>query len=134
MPTNNISVLLANIDKNSRLELEVTEILNKARIPANIKGFHYLRTAIMLSVYDDEMVHCITKRLYPAIATRHRTTPSRAERAIRHAIETAWSKGGLENLSKIISYEIYSKKKPTNSKFIAAIADYLRLKQKKQKE
>lgn len=113
------------------LEVEVTDILHKARIPANVKGFNYLRTAIMFSVNNAEMVQRITKLLYPTVAKRYGATPSQVERAIRHAIEIAWDRGARESLSYLLSYEIgCNELKPTNSEFIAAISDYLRLKRK----
>ena len=88
------------------LEVEVTDILHKARIPANVKGFNYLRTAIMFSVNNAEMVQRITKLLYPTVAKRYGATPSQVERAIRHAIEIAWDRGARESLSYLLSYEI----------------------------
>lgn len=111
------------------LECAVTEIIHQVGIPAHIKGYHYLRTAIMLSVNNDEMINCITKLLYPTVAKRYQTTSSRVERAIRHAIEIAWDRGDIDVLTKIFSYTVHTTKgKPTNSEFIALIADHLRLK------
>lgn len=113
------------------LECSVTEILHQVGIPAHIKGYHYLRTAIMLSVNDSEMINSVTKLLYPTVARLHETTSSRVERAIRHAIEIAWDRGDIDVLTKIFSYTVHiAKGKPTNSEFIALIADYLRLKYK----
>ena len=113
----------------TELECAVTEIIHQVGIPAHIKGYHYLRTAIMLSVNNDEMINCITKLLYPTVAKRYQTTSSRVERAIRHAIEIAWDRGDIDVLTKIFSYTVHtSKGKPTNSEFIALIADHLRLK------
>lgn len=115
------------------LECAVTEIIHQVGIPAHIKGYHYLRTAIMLSVNNDEMINCITKLLYPTIAKQYQTTSSRVERAIRHAIEIAWDRGDVDVLTNIFSYTVHtSRGKPTNSEFIALIADYLRLKFKQQ--
>lgn len=122
-------------DKPSEIALEcaVTEIIHQVGIPAHIKGYHYLRTAIMLAVNDDEMINCITKLLYPTIAKQYQTTSSRVERAIRHAIEIAWDRGDVDVLTNIFSYTVHtSRGKPTNSEFIALIADYLRLKFKQQ--
>lgn len=128
MSENNITATNNDFD----LEVEVTNILHKISIPANIKGFNYLRTAIMLSVNDVEMVNRITKLLYPAVAKHYQTTASRAERAIRHAIEIAYDRGASKKLMSILSYEIGGDNfRPTNSEFIAAIADYLRLKSKR---
>ncbi len=111
------------------LECAVTEIIHQVGIPAHIKGYHYLRTAIMLSVNNDEMINSITKLLYPTVAKQYDTTSSRVERAIRHAIEIAWDRGDIDVLTKIFSYTVHTAKgKPTNSEFIALIADHLRLK------
>lgn len=116
-------------DDDTDLECAVTEIIHQVGIPAHIKGYHYLRTAIMLSVNNDEMINCITKLLYPTVAKRYQTTSSRVERAIRHAIEIAWDRGDIDVLTRIFSYTVHTTKgKPTNSEFIALIADHLRLK------
>ena len=110
------------------LECIVTDVIHQIGIPAHIKGYHYLRYAIMLSVKDNEMINCITKMLYPAVAENFKTTPSRVERAIRHAIELAWDRGDVDVLNGVFGYTIRnSKGKPTNSEFIALIADKLRL-------
>ncbi len=125
----------AEAEKPSEIILEcaVTEIIHQVGIPAHIKGYHYLRTAIMLAVNNDEMINCITKLLYPTIAKQYQTTSSRVERAIRHAIEIAWDRGDVDVLTNIFSYTVHtSRGKPTNSEFIALIADYLRLKFKQQ--
>ena len=107
----------------------MTEIIHQVGIPAHIKGYHYLRTAIMLCVNNDEMINSITKLLYPTVAKRYQTTSSRVERAIRHAIEIAWDRGDIDVLTKLFSYTVHtSRGKPTNSEFIALIADHLRLK------
>lgn len=114
---------------NADLEIAVTNIIHQVGIPAHIKGYHYLRTAIMLSVNNDEMINSITKLLYPTIAKTYQTTSSRVERAIRHAIEIAWDRGNIDVLENIFSYTVHtSRGKPTNSEFIALIADHLRLK------
>lgn len=111
------------------LECAVTEIIHQVGIPAHIKGYHYLRTAIMLSVNNDEMINSITKLLYPTVAKRYQTTSSRVERAIRHAIEIAWDRGDIDVLTRLFSYTVHTTRgKPTNSEFIALIADHLRLK------
>lgn len=113
------------------LECVITDVIHRIGIPAHIKGYHYLRYAIMLSVNDSNMTGSITKVLYPAVADNFKTTPSRVERAIRHAIELAWDRGDVDTLNSIFGYTIRnSKGKPTNSEFIALIADKLRLGQK----
>lgn len=110
------------------LEKDVTEMIHEIGVPAHIKGYQYLREAIMMAVEDVEMLNSITKVLYPTIAKRFQTTPSRVERAIRHAIEVAWSRGRMETLDSLFGYTINTGKgKPTNSEFIALIADKLRL-------
>ena len=110
------------------LEKDVTEIIHEIGVPAHIKGYQYLREAIMLAVNDAETLNSITKILYPTIAKKFQTTPSRVERAIRHAIEVAWSRGKMETLDAMFGYTINTGKgKPTNSEFIALIADKIRL-------
>ena len=110
------------------LEALVTNIIHEVGVPAHIKGYQYLREAIMMVVDNIEIINQITKQLYPEIAHRYKTTSSRVERAIRHAIEVAWSRGKLETTENIFGYTIDSTKgKPTNSEFIAMIADKLRL-------
>ncbi len=117
------------VPDETALEYAVTEIIHQVGIPAHIKGYHYLRTAIMLSVNNDEMINCITKLLYPTVAKQYQTTSSRVERAIRHAIEIAWDRGDVDVLTNLFSYTVHtSRGKPTNSEFIALIADHLRLK------
>lgn len=110
------------------LEKDVTDMIHEIGVPAHIKGYQYLREAIMMSVEDIEMLNSITKILYPSIAKKYQTTPSRVERAIRHAIEVAWSRGKMETLDSLFGYTInIGKGKPTNSEFIALIADKIRL-------
>lgn len=110
------------------LEKDVTDMIHELGVPAHIKGYQYLREAIMMAVEDVEMLGSITKILYPTIAKRFQTTPSRVERAIRHAIEVAWSRGKMETLDALFGYTINTGKgKPTNSEFIALIADKIRL-------
>lgn len=110
------------------LEQDVTNMIHEIGVPAHIKGYQYLREAIMMSVEDSSMISSITKILYPTIAKRFQTTPSRVERAIRHAIEVAWSRGRMETLDALFGYTIDTGKgKPTNSEFIALIADRIRL-------
>ena len=116
---------------NNNLEISVTKILHELGMPSHIKGYQYLREAIMMSVEDVEMLNSITKILYPSIAKKYQTTPSRVERAIRHAIEVAWSRGKMETLDALFGYTInIGKGKPTNSEFIALIADTIRLENK----
>lgn len=112
----------------TQIEIVVTDVLHQMGIPAHIKGYHYLREAIMLSIDDEEMLDSITKLLYPTIAERFDTTASRVERAIRHAIETAWDRGDIDVLNAMFGYTVsVGKGKPTNSEFIALITDNLRL-------
>lgn len=114
------------------LEADVTNIIHEIGVPAHIKGYQYLRDAIILSVNDMEMLNSITKILYPTIAKKHQTTPSRVERAIRHAIEVAWSRGKMDTIDELFGYTVSTGKgKPTNSEFIALIADKIRLEYKK---
>ncbi len=113
------------------LESDVTNIIHEIGVPAHIKGYQYLRDAIMMSVNDTEMLNSITKLLYPSIAKRHKTTPSRVERAIRHAIEVAWSRGKMDTIDDLFGYTVNNGKgKPTNSEFVALIADKIRLEYK----
>ena len=114
--------------KEHDLEKDVTDMIHEIGVPAHIKGYQYLREAIMMAVEDTEMLGAVTKVLYPTIAKKFQTTPSRVERAIRHAIEVAWSRGKMETLDALFGYTIHSGKgKPTNSEFIALIADKIRL-------
>lgn len=113
------------------LEAEITSIIHEIGVPAHIKGYMYLREAITLVVNDIELLSAVTKELYPTIAKKYNTTASRVERAIRHAIEVAWNRGQIETINKLFGYTIHnSKGKPTNSEFIAMVADKLRLKNK----
>ena len=113
------------------LESVVTEIIHEIGVPAHIKGYQYLREAIILTIKDMDMINAVTKALYPEVARKFSTTPSRVERAIRHAIEVAWDRGDIEVLQKFFGYTVSNiKGKPTNSEFIAMIADHLSLKKK----
>ena len=113
---------------SENLEALVTNIIHEVGVPAHIKGYQYLREAIMMVVNDIEVINQITKQLYPEIAAKYHTTPSRVERAIRHAIEVAWARGQIDTVESIFGYTVSnSKGKPTNSEFIAMIADKLRL-------
>jgi len=110
------------------IDVEVTNIIREIGIPAHIKGYQYLRDAIMMIVAEVELLGAVTKVLYPMIAEKYSTTPSRVERAIRHAIEVAWNRGNIEMINKIFGYTIkLDKGKPTNSEFMAMIADKLRM-------
>lgn len=113
------------------LEADVTEIIHEIGVPAHIKGYQYLRDAIVMSVNDMDMLNSITKVLYPTIAKKYQTTSSRVERAIRHAIEVAWSRGKMDTIDEMFGYTIHNGKgKPTNSEFIALITDRIRLQYK----
>ena len=124
-------VVKNNVISDSDLELMITEIIHEIGVPAHIKGYHYLREAIILSVKNSEIINSVTKLLYPTVAKSHKTTASRVERAIRHAIEVAWDRGNIEVLNSYFGYTIQNDRgKPTNSEFIAMISDKLRLKLK----
>ena len=115
------------------LEAAVTDIIHEIGVPAHIKGYQYLREAIILTINDMEMINAVTKVLYPEVAKKFSTTPSRVEHAIRHAIEVAWDRGDIEVLQKFFGYTVSNiKGKPTNSEFIAMIADSLTLKRKQR--
>ena len=121
---------LSEIDKKNQENLEalVTNIIHEIGVPAHIKGYQYLREAIILAVNNEEIINAVTKSLYPLLAKKYETTPSRVERAIRHAIEVAWNRGEIAVHDKIFGYTVNSNKgKPTNSEFIALIADKIRL-------
>lgn len=113
---------------DSALENDITKLIREIGIPAHIKGYQYIREGIIMSVKDPEMLNYITKFLYPTIAKKYRTTTSSVERAIRHAIEVAWNRGKLDTMENLFGYSVNSGKgKPTNSEFIALIADKFRL-------
>ena len=114
--------------RDTSVEIKVTEIIHQLGVPAHIKGYHYLRDAILASLENHELLDSVTKLLYPTVAQHFKTTPSRVERAIRHAIEIAWDRGDLEMLNSFFGYTINTcRGKPTNSEFIALITDKLRL-------
>lgn len=113
---------------NLNIEVKVTEILHQIGVPAHIKGYHYLRDSILMSIEKPEIINAVTKELYPSVALKYETTSSRVERAIRHAIEVAWDRGDVDVLNSYFGYTVHnSRGKPTNSEFIAMISDKLRL-------
>lgn len=117
--------------KGKNLDANVTSIIHEIGVPAHIKGYQYLREAITMVYTNIEILGAITKTLYPEIALKFKTTPSRVERAIRHAIEVAWTRGNIDSISQLFGYTInISKSKPTNSEFIAMVADKLRIEHK----
>lgn len=125
--TNESTPMPENLD----LETQVTQIIHQIGVPAHIKGYQYLRTAILMTINDSEIINSVTKVLYPSVAKKYSTTTSRVERAIRHAIEVAWDRGDVDTLNAYFGYTIQNNRgKPTNSEFIAMIADNLRLKLK----
>lgn len=125
--TNQISLRKQDTD----LEMLVTDIIHQIGVPAHIKGYQYLRDAIILSINNTDYINAVTKQLYPTVAKRYQTTSSRVERAIRHAIEVAWDRGDVDTLNAYFGYTIHtSRGKPTNSEFIAMIADKMRLRLK----
>ncbi len=120
--------LMQPVEAQPSLEVQVTDIIHEIGVPAHIKGYQYLREAIIITINDMEAINAVTKVLYPAVAKKFDTTPSRVERAIRHAIEVAWDRGDIETLQKFFGYTVSNiKGKPTNSEFIAMIADCLSL-------
>lgn len=138
MGSNPSPVIRPNYSKNGNLsqntysarslEEEVTSIIHQIGVPPHLKGYRFIRDAIIMVVEDNNVINSVTKILYPGIAHNHKTTPSRVERAIRHAIEVAWSKGQVDKINSIFGYSVnMDKGKPTNSEFIAMIADKLRL-------
>jgi two-component system response regulator (stage 0 sporulation protein A) len=125
---NNYEKLTEEVEDNTVLEAVVTDIIHEIGVPAHIKGYQYLRSAILMAVTDMDILNSITKQLYPSIAEEYNTTSSRVERAIRHAIEVAWGRGKMDTINELFGYTINAGKgKPTNSEFIALIADKIRL-------
>lgn len=119
------------VSGSADMEAQVTKIIHQIGVPAHIKGYQYLRTAILMTIEDNDVINSVTKVLYPTVAKKYQTTTSRVERAIRHAIEVAWDRGDIDTLNSYFGYTIQnSRGKPTNSEFIAMIADNLRLKYK----
>ncbi len=122
---------IGTVAEASDMETQVTKIIHQIGVPAHIKGYQYLRTAILMTIQDNDVINSVTKVLYPTVAKKYQTTTSRVERAIRHAIEVAWDRGDIDVLNSYFGYTIQnSRGKPTNSEFIAMIADNLRLKYK----
>jgi two-component system response regulator (stage 0 sporulation protein A) len=122
---------IVQLPKGKNLDANITTIIHEIGVPAHIKGYQYLREAITMVYNNIEILGAITKTLYPAIAEKYKTTPSRVERAIRHAIEVAWTRGNIDSISHLFGYTInISKAKPTNSEFIAMVADKLRIEHK----
>ena len=118
-------------NRGADLETQVTKVIHQIGVPAHIKGYQYLRTAILMAISDKEVINAVTKILYPTVAKQYQTTSSRVERAIRHAIEVAWDRGDVDTLTSFFGYTVQTDKgKPTNSEFIAMIADNLRLSNK----
>ena len=125
----------ADNDSSEDIYIAITDILHKIGVPVHIKGYHYLREAILEGFNDSSLLESVTKCLYPAVAKHFNTTTQGVERAIRHAIETAWSKGDMENIHRIFGYTLsFYKNRPTNSEFIALITDNLRLKYKRERD
>ncbi|MBR2474090.1 MAG: sporulation transcription factor Spo0A [Clostridia bacterium] len=127
--TDSVSAQGGNSDyASAELESQVTKVIHQIGVPAHIKGYQYLRTAILMTINDNDIINSVTKILYPSVAKQYKTTSSRVERAIRHAIEVAWDRGDVDTLNSYFGYTIQtSRGKPTNSEFIAMIADNLRL-------
>ncbi|MTI48184.1 sporulation transcription factor Spo0A [Sporosalibacterium faouarense] len=127
---NTTSTLVNTNNAPKTLEAKITNIIHEIGVPAHIKGYLYLREAISMVVDEIELLSAVTKELYPNIAKKFNTTPSRVERAIRHAIEVAWSRGKIDTINQLFGYTVHTDKgKPTNSEFIAMVADKLRLEQ-----
>ncbi|MBQ9648250.1 MAG: sporulation transcription factor Spo0A [Oscillospiraceae bacterium] len=123
----------AEEDELQALQRQVTAVIHEVGVPAHIKGYQYVREAIIIAVQDMDVINAVTKVLYPEVARRYNTTPSRVERAVRHAIEVAWDRGDLETLQRYFGYTVSNTKgKPTNSEFIAMIADKIRLEGKRR--
>lgn len=126
-----VPVVAMQTEEKPDIETQVTQIIHQIGVPAHIKGYQYLRTAILLTIKDSDIINSVTKVLYPSVAKKYATTTSRVERAIRHAIEVAWDRGDVDTLNSYFGYTIQNNRgKPTNSEFIAMIADNLRLKYK----
>ena len=120
--------IVVNTGKNKHIEEKITNIFITVGIPAHIKGYQFLREAILMAIENPEIINSITKQLYPTIAVKFETTSSKVERAIRHAIEVAWNRGKIENINNVFGLKVYSsQEKPTNGEFIALVADKMLL-------
>ncbi|NLU52301.1 MAG: sporulation transcription factor Spo0A [Clostridiaceae bacterium] len=127
VPSTNVKPVSAG----DSVQAKITQIMRDVGVPAHIKGYQYMRDAILMAVKDRDIISAVTKRLYPELAKSYKTTPSRVERAIRHAIEVAWNRGRVDTINGLFGYTINTRKgKPTNSEFIAMVADTLRLSEK----
>jgi len=125
---NNSKALIGSDNKNKYIEEKITNIFITVGIPAHIKGYQFLREAILMAIDNPEIINSITKQLYPTIASKFDTTSSKVERAIRHAIEVAWNRGKIENINSVFGLKVYtSQEKPTNGEFIALVADKMLL-------
>ena len=127
--------IISNVEGSKKtttdLETQVTQIIHQIGVPAHIKGYQYLRTAILMTINDSEIINSVTKVLYPSVAKKFSTTTSRVERAIRHAIEVAWGRGKMDTIDEMFGYTVSNYKgKPTNSEFIALVTDRIRLQMK----
>lgn len=130
-PAPPVSAGIKAVPSADNVQAKVTQIMRDVGVPAHIKGYQYMRDAILMAVKDKEIISAVTKRLYPELAKNYKTTPSRVERAIRHAIEVAWNRGRVDTINDLFGYTINTRKgKPTNSEFIAMVADTLRLSDK----
>ena len=130
-PADAFSSASGETDPDADLETQVTKIIHQIGVPAHIKGYQYLRSAIIMTMHNTELINSITKQLYPGVAKQYGTTSSRVERAIRHAIEVAWDRGDVDVINSFFGYTVQSSRgKPTNSEFIALVADSLRLRNK----
>jgi two-component system response regulator (stage 0 sporulation protein A) len=130
-PMSQMSSSTRTTQTGDNVQAKVTQIMRDVGVPAHIKGYQYMRDAILMAVKDREIISAVTKRLYPELAKSYKTTPSRVERAIRHAIEVAWNRGRVDTINDLFGYTINTRKgKPTNSEFIAMVADTLRLNEK----
>lgn len=128
LPIRHVTPIEPQRREMNSLEIQVTDIIHQIGVPAHIKGYQYLRDAILMAIDDDHVISAVTKQLYPSVAKKYATTSSRVERAIRHAIEVAWDRGDVDVLNAYFGYTIHTARgKPTNSEFIAMIADKFRL-------
>ncbi len=128
LANNQVGDVKSPVPKTRNMDVEVTNLMHQMGVPAHVRGYQYIRDAILMVVEEMNLLGAVTKELYPAIAEKYNTTPSRVERAIRHAIELAWDRGNVELMNKFFGYTIdVERGKPTNSEFIAMVADRLRV-------